>query len=1376
MLVMLLQCFRVSMGCMHMFVCMLQSAIQETALVPVHANPLPANVRALAASSGQYAAAIWDVGSVLLQANMDDKFKKLRDPDNHILSMHLLVNKAHHASKLVDSKTTGVGRKKLQRFESRLAMACILAERRHVFNFIGSVVQGVKAAGGQLVCFSESVRYDETPMRCRVNDTESLAMIAQLSQEVTASYLMDFKDSSVMKLCQSEFTVAMLVSIGTTFLFFQIPVTCWLQALDSTKAECMWQAQQDIRLHLDMFSKQFSRKQRICTSDGASAIAKCERGFVNGLVDTSLLHIICEIHVAAGLRSKTMRILDGAVSKAIHLALCLNFGSAMLSMRKQLRLFFRSNLKYVKGTPPPENLEKVKLLLDTFCSESDKPTRLRRTIIEILVTWDIHSTDITHICNGCCSSYEDCLSKFEGYFVQAVCGRAPHIYPRHRWTGQEKPINWIGLFEGISRLFSVVFQEFAAAKSTSSGAAIPKAEAPALFSAILDQAGADAADIAGEAASNLESEVPAGVAGADPSASTWEQQQAANAARARSVQKWCHGDGPLADVILTKRVLEPQAHLMYTMLILGGDVWQNTQQGAELLGIQQGKCGTGLLRKYRILIAAQQVLETELMDAVARLMVSGERWAVMPLTARTAEVRSKAFSALSMTLCLANELKVRHRSYPFKLFLLLLDTKIKDEILSESCMWDNWSADFISKHSGHPDGIASAPALHDLKTSALLCHLDTSQVEAKHAYIRRVLMLSVQTHLDSLSHVSASDVLRRYRMHAKRIQKLIDPSPESHEAQHSGDAASTSTDYEHSAAAPSIRGGGGAWRAFISAHQGMAESADFKLMSAMYASLSDEEKQEFIDKGSKATVNHRDTGGLSFGPQPRELVRVCKAIRASNQANFALQHDPLSIRPITLNRDHQLLVSSCSASGWHRLKEVKSLCDAEHKQKRQEQAVNNDSLNRYEVFTNQGQAAMVHAASLLPALSQFHASLSAVPSTSATPESQLHHIRWNPSQSTCVAKSALDISARTKVGSVLASTLDSAWTRLHSTVPTQEVAQFQKAEKHSLCAFAGVCVCTKGQNGHLPKMKVMFDSASKAFVKGSKIREEALVKAQTVVLLLGFSEATCKGLDEEALLTTTADATMWYHIGFHSKKPWKSSFHILQGPVGTMHSLSSENHELRSSCVVCAQWEGLSKLRADFKWLCCFFVISPSAKLTGSVVPDRVDVAYCPCAAFTHKIVWDPYKKRPRKRKCGWAVDLSDGSDEEAEGNRPPEDPLIAAEVLALHDAVDEYASAQPEQDEEDIWVLRTSCFSCGLSNLNDLMQLLSFICYQFAVISVRCYIDMNRHVWVYLLFVVCASDSSIAPVRRGTCWTLLTSLRWTQTLALVLWMSLLQI
>ena len=220
MLVMFLQCFKVLMGCMHMFVCMHQSAIQETALVPVHANPLPADVRALAASSGQYAAAVWDVGSVLLQGNMDDKFKKLRDPDNHILSMHLLVNKAHHASKLVDSKTMGIGRKKLQRFESRLAMACILAERRHVCNFVGSVVQGVKAAGGQLICFSEAVRYDETPMRCRVNDTDSLAMIAQLSQDVTASYLMDFKDSSVRKLCQSKFTVGMLVSICTTFLFF----------------------------------------------------------------------------------------------------------------------------------------------------------------------------------------------------------------------------------------------------------------------------------------------------------------------------------------------------------------------------------------------------------------------------------------------------------------------------------------------------------------------------------------------------------------------------------------------------------------------------------------------------------------------------------------------------------------------------------------------------------------------------------------------------------------------------------------------------------------------------------------------------------------------------------------------------------------------------------------------------------------------------------------------------------------------------------------------------------------------------------------------------------------------------------------------------
>jgi hypothetical protein len=120
-----------------------------------------------------------------------------------------------------------------------------------------------------------------------------------------------------------------------------------------------------MRLSASIPSK-FQRHQRICSSDGAGSIAKCEKGLCKSLGAVSLLHIFCEVHISAGIREKTMMLMNEQVARTIHVSLSLGFGTRMQSLRKELREFLRATLKLVRGTPLASNRAKLHTLLDLF--------------------------------------------------------------------------------------------------------------------------------------------------------------------------------------------------------------------------------------------------------------------------------------------------------------------------------------------------------------------------------------------------------------------------------------------------------------------------------------------------------------------------------------------------------------------------------------------------------------------------------------------------------------------------------------------------------------------------------------------------------------------------------------------------------------------------------------------------------------------------------------------------------------------------------------------------------------------------------------------------------------------------------------------------
>ena len=172
------------------------------------------------------------------------------------------------------------------------------------------------------------------------------------------------------------------------------------------------------------------------------------------------------------------------------------------------------------------------------------------------------------------------------------------------------------------------------------------------------------------------------------------------------------------------------------------------------------------------MVAASRTLERVVISTAKSLFSDERLWDAVPAGARTVARRVQSFALLSRTLCLATSMEEMHSEYPFRLFLLLLDPSLSQQVKAEKCQMDPWSLAFVEHHEAR-DGLGSSNALHDLLTSVIMGRWDAAPLESRHASIRRsIVSLSCQTHLASFVDLSAREVLRRYR---KVVQRASNP-------------------------------------------------------------------------------------------------------------------------------------------------------------------------------------------------------------------------------------------------------------------------------------------------------------------------------------------------------------------------------------------------------------------------------------------------------------------------------------------------------------------------------------------------------------------------------------------------------------------------
>eukprot|EP00959_Pyramimonas_sp_CCMP1952_P426284 8928349-Pyramimonas_sp.AAC.1 len=159
---------------------------------------------------------------------------------------------------------------------------------------------------------------------------------------------------------------------------------------------------------------------------------------------------------------------------------------------------------------------------------------------------------------------------FLSYFVKALCGSAPKVFPRSRWTGADLTLDALGILDGVHGIGMPAFLRFAIIMNRG---AVPKSLLPA----------AGGAEIGAPAIPDAQPVV--GVAGEpeDQKDVVEDQRHAANAEhkfekennhQREVAARWLLHDSPHAIVVALRVTMEPFRVLLKDLLTLSGKGWE----------------------------------------------------------------------------------------------------------------------------------------------------------------------------------------------------------------------------------------------------------------------------------------------------------------------------------------------------------------------------------------------------------------------------------------------------------------------------------------------------------------------------------------------------------------------------------------------------------------------------------------------------------------------------------------------------------------------------------------------------------------------------------------------------------------------------------
>ena len=383
-----------------------------------------------------------------------------------------------------------------------------------------------------------------------------------------------------------------------------------------------------------------------------------------------------------------------------------------------------------------------------------------------------------------------------------------------------------------------------------------------------------------------------------------------NAKRRSSVKDFCKSS-PHSRLCVLQEVLSPLQSLMVAFLTLSSSAWEQKEAA---------KACIGKMRSYVILEASKGA---QVEDCMRLLLTIFHKPAVGFLNLHVhCKYRVQRFCATAAGMaslhCL---LRHRRRGLPYTLFKLLdrqaNTASVAEELLKiPSCLHDELTDMFLTEFPTK-DSLVSKTALSMLECMATMLAVDVAEIESTHSTTREFASLRSKGWTASLESVSARFVHQQCRKadsctHTRATDAASRANPEAH----AGAKAAASGKVKQR------RGGGGPWRAFLSARGrgnqfSKTSIADLKQSYAQLREEGGEAWQHLLDAGRAGTLAHRE-GHHAFGPRRRTDRQTQLQLQ-----QLQSQHDNDVIALPDIERDNFALVELAGVSFGERLERFK---------------------------------------------------------------------------------------------------------------------------------------------------------------------------------------------------------------------------------------------------------------------------------------------------------------------------------------------------------------------------------------------------------------------------------------------------------------------
>ena len=796
-----------------------------------------------------------------------------------------------HTTKASASMLAGVEPHKLEPLLGLLVNALL-----HVNRHGRARLEAMMANSGvELILFAELCRYDETPMRVthqhRVQTAPDVSLGTAAAEsslsgqpipeaEVGHSSGLSMKAASIAKMFSTQQQFAMLLKCKVDesldkeeLIALSGSTLSWNQLLGSGTSACMLTALLETSA-VSETTAAFGVRVRMVTTDKAPANLVTERMLTQSRQGSMpSIHLHCHVHKAATTLSKGITLLEGEVSGLINFALTLSVGAAMVHFRKALLQLVSERLVLIRGAPPAQAVAYRERMLQLFGSSGSRSSE-KQHLLRTYANGDWrNSHQVEHyIPPGLVCDEAEVRQRVTEAIVFALSHRTFATFPRHRWLGAEVATDQVGLAVALHNLGALAFPRMATV------ADLERPNDPPLA------AGAVASDPAGgEAEADMSDRQPLpavpglpapALAAPEERAGSWSQQQATtdinqaeeNAKRTRIVLKWL-ATRPFPKLCILRQYLQPMIGILQHYISRSGDTWQTELNVQTLSEAQVGVDH----RAGAILDLVQQIAETKLIQQI-RASTNAESWQWFPKEALNLQHQALAFRVSSKLGCLATlYLVAPTKTYPLRLFQLLIDPRYVDEVQAQSpCVFDDFTRSFLEKYPG--PSLTSPAALGSLRFMSMISSIETVGLEWAHGRVHRLITSQqVQTHVPGMPFINAQFVCQQFCKGDSLIRKPGHNLLRQRRRVHAGEMA------RPKAKAKQHRGSGGAWRAFVSmSTRGQRGRVNFQQLGLAYRAAQAEDAgalQEARRVGAAATARARTTRAAAFGPPLRQLKR-----------------------------------------------------------------------------------------------------------------------------------------------------------------------------------------------------------------------------------------------------------------------------------------------------------------------------------------------------------------------------------------------------------------------------------------------------------------------------------------------------------------------